>query len=211
MAEDKKRYIGAGLTEDSYYTLIRMSTFTGRHPTNLIEEYVQRGLLMDAEILLAEGASLPPEIQVFHKLQEVKSQNNTYIMMKQIASSLLASPDETLAENLHDLCESAGVSFETLMKDVQETSLNVKSAISFDDDSSIAHAKQFLMEVFKNEVEIRSNDIYDAGEKRGLSKVLIREAKAELGIMAIRRAKAWVWTLPSYLNIPSSVEVKHGK
>jgi enamine deaminase RidA (YjgF/YER057c/UK114 family) len=166
---------------------------------------------MDAEMLSADGATLPAEIQVFQKLQEVKSQANTYIMMKQIASSLIATTDETLAENLHDLCETAGVSFESLMKEVQETSLNVKSAISFDDNSSIAHAKQFLMEIFKNEVEIRSNDIYEAGEKRGLSKVTIRDAKTDLGIMAIRRAKGWVWTLPSYLNIPSSVEVKHGK
>lgn len=211
MADDKKRYIGAGLGDEAYYALIRMSTFQGRHPTSLIEEYVSRGLAQDVEMFAAEAHEIPADLQVFRSLQAVKAQANTYMMLKQIASALLTSPDERLAEQLHTLCDCSAVSFEGLMKEVQTSSLNVRSAISFDDDKSLAHTKAFLMDVFKSEMELRANDVYDMADKRGFTKASVREAKQELGIMSLRRSKGWVWVMPSFLSIPSSVEVSHGK
>lgn len=211
MADDKKRYIGAGLSDDVYYALIKMATYSGRHPTNLIEEYVQRGLIMDAEMHLTEDSNLPVELKVFKHLQEIKLQANNYMMLKQIASSLLSCPDEMKAEHLHALCDLSGVSFETVMKEVQETSLSVKSAMSFEDDNSVAQAKTFLMDIFKDVVELKANDIYDMGSERGFTKASLRDAKTELGVMSVRRSKSWVWQMPYSMKIPSSVEVSYGK
>lgn len=211
MADDKKRYIGAGLSDEDYYTLIKMATYRGQHPTTLIEEYVNRGLTLDVEQYASETSDLSAELQVFHALQNVKSKTNVHMMLKQIASSLLEQPDEILAEELHTLCDIARVSFEAVMTEVQSASLNVRSAISFDDDSSIAHVKTFLLDIFKNEVELKANDVVEMGEAKGYSRATIREAKQDLGIMSIRRAKSWVWVLPTFLQIPASVEVSHGK
>lgn len=210
MSEERRRYVGAGLSDNSYHSLIRMATATGRHPSDLMTEYIERGIAQDVEQLSEEDMATK-EMKVYLYLQKMKAEQTVRLMLRQVASSLLMFPDEDVADNVRALCNENAISFEELMKQVQETSLQVSSPISFEDESSIAQAKAFLFELMAQKVELPSNEVYEKGKEAGFNRPVLRAAKEALGIMAVRRPKSWVWVLPTGLKIPSMTEVRHGR
>ena len=206
MAENK-RYVGAQIEDDDYHALIKMATVTGRHPSKLIEEYIKRGIAMDVE-MYSDG-NMPMELQVYYTLEKTKKAISMQTMLKQIANVLIKTNDEDLADELLRLCKETNTSYDNLIEQAQQGNI-VGTNITVEDSSSTANAKAFLLSVMKPDQEISANDLYDLGKQEGFSKAILRDAKNQLGIQAVRKQKNWVWILPISLSIPSQIEVRNG-
>ncbi len=201
-----KRYVGTAISDEDYHALVKMATARGQHPSALITEYIQTGIERDVDIL-SDEYNLPIELLVYRELQSVRAKNNTRNMLLQMAGVLLSNPDEDLADRLSGLCAQADVSFDGLMKEAQDTAMIITLPLSL--DSSTAKAKSFLLELFKNRVEIKAGQVYDTALSKGYSKSIVRQAARELGIMPVRRSTYWVWVMPVSMNVPQAVEVRH--
>lgn len=207
---DSKRFITAQISDETHQALMRLATSHGRHPSDLVEEYVERGLESDRDIAVSQEEELPIEVETFAMYYQTKKKTIASFQLKQIALSLIRDPDEEKANQFDKLCTRNGFITERIMDQAQEDSVTYGSSISFSTDDNVERAKQFLLNLIPAGEEMPANDIYDAGTREvpSINRNMLRQAKTELGIQTYRRTKYWVWARMMSISIPSAVDVR---
>lgn len=207
---DSKRFITAQISDETHQALMRLATSHGRHPSDLVEEYVERGLEEDRAIAIDQDQELPIEVETFAMYYQTKKKSSASFQLKQIALSLIRDPDEDRAAQFDRLCARNGFITERIMEQAQEDAVSYGSSITFSTDDNVERAKQFLLNLIPAGEEMPANDIYAAGAREipPIGKPVLRQAKTELGIQTSRRPRWWVWERMMTISIPKTVDVR---
>lgn len=180
------KFIACGLDEDVYAALMRYATFTGKHPSRLLEEWVIAALeAAETDVFLA----VPIEVKVFNTLQKQRATSRLRSQLVQIAMEHSESPSEESADRLQELCKEAGVSMEAILKESMDSTLVPLR----DDDSSVAKAIAWLVKTLAEGQEYPVSELMELASKDGLSATQLKDAKRQLGIVSARKSHQWIW------------------
>lgn len=208
MPDEKRKYYGTYLAEETHTALIRMGTMMGIHPSDLGAEYIARGIEEDVNMEQLEDKNLPPELQIYKTYLSCRRSLSVRFQLRQIAASVIKSNSEELIDRLDYLCRIIGISMEEVMKEAQEQNCST-SMMEISDPDNIENAKAFLFELFKNSAgELSANDVYALGANQGFSKAVLRAAKDRMHVLVVRRSHHWFWSLPSFMLVPDLVSKK---
>lgn len=204
MDTTKNKFISARLSESTHMLLLQRATKLGKHPSLIIEDYVERGLEEDIK-----GDGKPSiELQIYAATRRSSMRNTINSMLKHLAYECIQSADQEKYDELKGFCETAHIPVDTIMRSVQ--GLTSAPLIIQDDGHGISSAKTWLEKTIEKGKEYPSRTVEKMAEEMGFSKNVLKAAKQELGIASLRRSRHWVWLWTEDVAKAIVVEVLEG-
>lgn len=201
---DKKKFVASALDEQTHAALMRMATSLGMHPSDLIEQYIQRGIQEDLEgSIFKEDTTLP--LQIHRMWMRVREAQNLRFQLRGIARALVASTDDLLLDQFVALCSAAGCTPTEIMEEAQNDASLVGSNIELD-PTPVQEACDFLREVLANGVEMPSTELSRLAAQRGISESALKAARSKLQVVASNCGRQWKVRLP--IAFSSSVKIE---
>jgi hypothetical protein len=185
-----KKFVSCFLDEDTHRNLVRLATLLGAHPSDLVEQYITRGLLQDAKDL---EEFVSPDLKVYAGMQEMRRRARVRAQLVNIAFEHNQNPTEESADLLNRLCVLVGIPVEDIIRDSEETLL---VPVVNDDGHGVQSAMAWLARLVEPDQEYSVSAVTDMGAVRGFTPYVIKAAKSNLGLVSSRRSDGWIWKRP---------------
>lgn len=206
MPQSTQKFIAANIPEETHNALIEVSSLQGRHPSDVVAEYIERGILEDKDFKF-EG-SMPAPLRVFEMWSGIRAKQVIVSQLRQIAQYLISTADEKKMDEFSSVCEENGLSPAEIMREAQDNAQMLGSTILLSESSSIEHAKQFLIRLLGDGKDVSASDVENKADELDISLPTLRAAKKAIGIESVRMSNCWVWRMPQSLRMPPMVNVK---
>lgn len=188
--QQSKKWVWIRIDELYHTALMRISSMTGRHPSDLSEEAV----ILFINDWARKNNSGDPIILAAKALQDNRDRLLVIQGIRALIVSQMDTPSEDTMETIIDLCASIGVDHTKLFEEMSAN--KILAAISRVDGNMISPVVKFLLENIPENDEIPVKALKEMAREHGIAESALNRTKQSMHIESKRRTHGWVWMWP---------------
>ena len=157
-SKDRQRFVGFYMYFDMHSALVKLATHQGRDVSELILEFIDKGLQQLADYAEVDNQYLPHEVKVYVQYHKLQIEQSTRFQLRTIARSVLSTGDEKLADRLEELCRGAHISVDEIMTEAktEEQAATFVASMDYGTGDTLQQAVAWILGALKNGQTISS-------------------------------------------------------
>jgi len=193
MSDDKKRWMGAKVTEQVFDAVNSLASMKGVHPGKYLPEIIEAGLktIAERESEASNDGALPLQVRLWLAVTSMQEREVMIQHLTNLAYYALRDNDESNLDLIEGMAGEMGIPMAEIIENVNTS---VTPTIKFTSDpTSVESCMQWLEKTLAFQGELPATYCKDHARGLGFSDYTLNQAKARLPITSERRSKKWVW------------------
>lgn len=183
---EKKRWIGAKVSDQLFDAINAYASELGMHPGKLLPKLLEEGLKAKA----SQAKSCPLQVRLWLAVTAQQERETMVQHLKNLFYFAVRDGDEQQLDIASKMAKEMGIPPAEIIKEIHTTEPSISIT---DDPTGVESCMQWLEELLAFNKTLPATYIRDSAEERGFSSYTLNQAKSRLPITSTRKSRHWEW------------------